>query len=101
MSFNTHTGGMSFNMFSPAPEPSSATKKVIFDSSVMPCTIEHLKEIKMRSKNVDNSVLVSTEAIHVFTVSNTIGGSMYLPVLYENKLLAESAKVNMIGWNNF
>ena len=80
---DTYTGGMSMNMFSPAPEHSSAAKKEIFDSSVMRCTIQPLKEIKMRSKNIDNSVLVSTEAINVFTVSNTIGGSMFLPVLYE------------------
>ena len=98
---DTHTGSMSFNMFSPAPGASSATKKEIFDSSVTRGTIQHLLEMKMRPKNNDDSVLVSTAAIHVFTVSNTIRGSIKLPVLYENKLLAERAKVNMLGWNNF
>ena len=97
---DTHSRGMSFDMFSPAPEPSSSTKREIFDSSVMRCTIQHLKDIKMRPKG-DDSVLVSTEAMHIFTISNSIGGSVLLPVLYENVLLAECAKVNMLGWNNF
>ena len=87
-------------MLSPAPEISSAKKKVIHDSSVMRCTVEHLLEIKKRSKDVDSSV-ISSDAVHLFTVANTIGGSNLLPVLHENKLLAECAKVKMLGWNNF
>ena len=88
-------------MLSPAPEISSAKKKVIHDSSVMRSTVEHLLAIKKRSKDVDNSVIVSSDALYLFTVANTIGGSNLLPVLYENNLLAEHAKVNMLGWNNF
>ena len=65
------------NMLSPAPEISSAKKKVIHDSSVMRCTVEHLLAIKKRSKDVDNSVIVSSDAIHLLTVANTIRGQTY------------------------
>ena len=95
---DTHTKGMSFNMFSPVQESSSKTK--IYDSSAMRCTIKHLKEIKERSKG-DNSVIVSSEAMHIFTILNSIGGSVYLPVLYKNVLLMDCARVNMLGWNNY
>ena len=88
-------------MLSPAPEISSAKKKVIFDSNVMRCTIEHLQAIKKRSKDIDNSVLVSSKAVQLFTVANTIGGSNLLPVLYENNLLAECPKVNMLEGKSF
>ena len=70
---DTHTKGMSFKMFSPVQESSSKTK--IYDSSAMRCTIKHLKEIKERSKG-DNSVIVSSEAMHIFTILNSIGGSV-------------------------
>ena len=95
-----HTKGMSFNMFSPVQESESSSKTRIYDSSVMRCTIQHLKEIKERSKG-DNSVIVSSKAMHIFTISNSIGGSVYLPVLYKNVLLVDCAKVNMLGWNNY
>ena len=97
---DTHTKGMSFNMFSPVQEPSSSAKREIYDSSAMRCTIQHLKEIKARSKG-DDSVILSTEAMHIFTISNSIGESVFLPVLYENVLLVDCAKVNMSGWNNY
>ena len=95
-----HTKGMSFNMFSPVQESESSSKTRIYDSSVMRCTIQHLKEIKERSKG-DNSVIVSSKAMHIFTISNSIGGSVYLRVLYKNVLLVDCAKVNMLGWNNY
>ena len=39
--------------------------------------------------------------MHIFTISNSIGGSVYLPVLYKNVLLVDCAKVNMLSWNNY
>ena len=39
--------------------------------------------------------------MHIFTISNSIGGSVYLRVLYKNVLLVDCAKVNMLGWNNY
>ena len=45
--------------------------------------------------------MVSSEAMHIFTISNGIGGSVHLPVLYNNVLLVECAKVNMLGWNKY
>ena len=60
---DTHTGSMSFNMFRPAPEISSAKREIIHESSVMRCTVEHLLEIKKRSKEVDSSVVVSSDAV--------------------------------------
>ena len=98
---DTHTGSMSFNMFRPAPEISSAKKAIIHESSLIRCTVERLKEIQKRSREIDYKTVISSDAIHLFTVANTIGGSNLLPVLYENNLLAEHAKVNVLGWNNF
>ena len=57
--------------------------------------------IQQRLREVDNDTVISSDAVHLFTVANTIGESNLLPVLYENNLLAEHAKVNMLGWNNF
>ena len=57
--------------------------------------------IQQRLREVDNDTVISSDAVHLFTVANTIGGSNLLPVLYEKNLLAECAKVNMLGWNNF
>ena len=93
---DTHTKSMSFNMFSPVQESASSSNIMIYDSSVMRCTIQHLKEIKERSRS-DNSVAMSSEAMHIFTISNSIWGSVYLPVLYDNVLLVDCAKVNMLG----
>ena len=98
---DTHTGSMSFNMFRPAPEISTAKKAIIHESSLMRCTAERLKEIQKRLREIDNKTVISSDAIHLFTVANTIGGSNLLPVLYENNLLAECAKLNILGWNNF
>ena len=80
---DTHKRGMSFNMFSPAPEISSAKKVLIHDSKLMRCTVEHLQEIQKRSRETDNYTVITSDAIHLFTVANTIGGS--------NLLTAESA----------
>ena len=98
---DTHTGGMSFNMFSPAPEISSAQKAKLHNTTLMRCTVERLIEIQRRSRKIDTTTAISSDAIHLFTVANTIGGSNLLPVLYENNLLAECPKVNMLGWNKF
>ena len=98
---DTHTGGMSFNMFSPAPEISSAQKAKLHNTTLMRCTIERLIVIQRRSREIDTTTAISSDAIHLFTVANTIGGSNLLPVLYENNLLAECPKVNMLGWNDF
>ena len=94
-----HTKGMSFNMFSPVQE-SASSFNIMNDSSAMRCTRKYLNEIEERSKNA-TPVAVSSEAMNIFTISSGIGGSVYLPVLYDNVLLVECAKVNMLGWNNY
>ena len=96
---DVHTKGMSFNMFSPVQE-SASSFNIMNDSSAMRCTRKYLNEIEERSKNA-TPVAVSSEAMNIFTISSGIGGSVYLPVLYDNVLLVECAKVNMLGWNNY
>ena len=65
------------------------------------CTVDRLIAIQRRSREIDTTTAITSDAIHLFTVANTIGGSNLLPVLYENNLLAECPKVNMLGWNKF
>ena len=98
---DTHTGGLSFNMFSPVPEILSAERVQLHNTTLVRCTVDRLVAIQRRSRVIDTTTAITSDAIHFFTVANTIGGSNLLPVLYENNLLAECPKVNMLGWNNF
>ena len=98
---DTHTGDLSFNMFSPVPEILSAERVQLHNTTLVRCTVDRLVAIQRRSRVIDTTTAITSDAIHLFTVANTIGGSNLLPVLYENNLLAECPKVNMLGWNNF
>ena len=98
---DTHTGGMSFNMFSPVPEISSAERVQLHNTTLVRCTVARLIAIQRISREIDTTTVITSDAIHLFTVANTIGGSNLLPVLYENNLLAVCPKVNMLGWNNY
>ena len=94
---DTHTGGMSFDMFSPVPEISSAERVQLHNTTLVRCTVDRLVAIQRRAREIDTTTAITSNAIHLFT----IGGSILLPVLYENNLLAECPKVDMLGWNNF
>ena len=65
----------------------------------MRCTRKHRDEIEKRIHG-DDPVFVLSDAMHTFTISNGIGGSVHLPVLHDNVLPVECAKVNMLGWIN-
>ena len=96
-----NTGGMSFNMFSPVPEISTVERLELHNTTVVRCTVARLVAIQKRPRVIDTDTAITSEAIHLFSVANTIGGSYLLPVLYENKLLAICPKVNMLGWSNY
>ena len=65
------------------------------------CTVARLIAIQRRPRVNDTTTAITSDAIHLFTVANTIEGSNLLPVLYKNNLLAVCPKVNMLGWNNY
>ena len=96
-----HTGGMTFNMFSPVTEISTVERLELHNTTVGCCTVARLVAIQRRPRVIDTDTAITSEAVHLFTVANTIGGSYLLPVLYENNLLAICPKVNMLGWGNY